>query len=340
MPPSQYKRAQQQPGMWIPSNPKRKPLHKRISSASNFHEIAPDKPKKRVIHFRRFSQPTLYGPGRRSNPHSRRGSLRSLNKKDPLYKIKSKHRRIVSNGHSFSGASDFGDPRPYQNLMYKVSEFCAGYIRCPVSFETNGRMNKSGGVTSDQEEESSEFWDPTHAPDPFDEFGETPDLNTKLSRRFKTSPIATPAPIKMDGFKTRRFSAPTQPYLEEVAKLERTFQSKLTFDSRRKRRDQQIKHKKKLAKIFYEKEGEQPGFVQPTVGGVLTASAEHSCSHSRSPVSSSTPCEFEGEPGALPPAINSLRLAAELAGQETRTRRREKYITRFGEQRCRTILTF
>jgi len=305
MPPSQYRRAQQH-GMWIPSNSKRKPLHKRISSASNFHEIAPEKPKKRVIHFRRFSQPTLYGPGRRSNPQTRLGSVpkekrRSLNKKDPLYKIKSKHRRIVSNGHSFSGGSEFGDPRPYQNLMYK---------------------------------------DPTHTPDPFDEFGDTPDLHTK-SRRFKNSHIAMPAPVKMDGFKTRRFSAPTQPYLEEVAKSERTFQSKLTFDSRRKRRDQQIKQKKKLAKIFYEKEGEQqPGFVQPTVGGVLTASAEHSCSHSRSPVSSSTPCDFEGEPGALPPSIHSLRLAAELAGQETRTRRREKYITRFGEQRCRTILTF
>lgn len=78
-------------------------------------------------------------------------------------------------------------------------------------------------------------------------------------------------------------------------------------------------------------------YLQPSVGGVLTASAEYSRSHSREPIHSETPNpnRFEGEPGALPRNDDSLRHAAELAGAETRTRRREKYVSRFGEQRVR-----
>jgi len=127
--------------------------------------------------------------------------------------------------------------------------------------------------------------------------------------------------------------------VEEVAQNQVTFQSKLTADPRRKKRENQLRAKKKRT------EGEQPGYIQPTVGGMLTASAEYSRSLSRSPMPSSTPIGIEGfiEPGAIYTPPDSLRHAAERAGAETRTRRREKYITRSGgkelrKQRVKTVL--
>jgi len=264
--------------------------HRRYCSAGDW-SITEETFRKPRKHSRRHSQPTLPSNFSYQHPQNvRRSSIRTLSKKDPLYKIKSKHRRIVSNGNVFSGASsDFGESRPYQNLMYKN-----------ISDRTTG--------------------------DPFDEFGETPFM-TK-TRRFKPTITQNPPPLKLDAFTKRRLSTTKHPYLEEVAKMESTFQSKLAVDHRRKRRHQQ--HKSKA-------EGEQPGYLQPSVGGVLTASAEYSRSHSREPIHSETPNpnRFEGEPGALPRNDDSLRYAAELAGAETRTRRREKYVTRFGEQRVR-----